>query len=131
MREKRERRTGIAHGDFGDQRERRREAADEEQGPPSSSERLPERTRQAARDPHTLIFDRVYVHGDPLVGQKRGIALNGQLLSTLRDQRKNKDVLNVNADTAAALEAERCGVSGMQITQRAAPLRRAAHGAEC
>jgi hypothetical protein len=26
--------------------------------------------------PHTLVFDRVYVHGDPTIGQKRGIALN-------------------------------------------------------
>jgi hypothetical protein len=26
--------------------------------------------------PHELVFDRVYVHGDPVVGQKRGIALN-------------------------------------------------------
>ena len=26
--------------------------------------------------PHNLIVDRVYVHGDPIVGQKRGIALN-------------------------------------------------------
>lgn len=26
--------------------------------------------------PHTLVFDRVYVHGDPATGQKRGIALN-------------------------------------------------------
>ena len=26
--------------------------------------------------PHALVFDRVYVHGDPVVGQKRGIALN-------------------------------------------------------
>ncbi len=26
--------------------------------------------------PHDLIFDRVYVHGDPGLGQKRGIALN-------------------------------------------------------
>jgi hypothetical protein len=26
-----------------------------------------------------------------------GVALKGQVLSTLRDQRKNKDVLNVNA----------------------------------
>jgi hypothetical protein len=26
--------------------------------------------------PHSLIFDRVYVHGDLLTGQKRGIALN-------------------------------------------------------
>jgi hypothetical protein len=29
-----------------------------------------------AQMPHTLVFDRVYVHGDPVVGQKRGIALN-------------------------------------------------------
>jgi hypothetical protein len=26
--------------------------------------------------PYALVFDRVYVHGDPAVGQKRGIALN-------------------------------------------------------
>jgi hypothetical protein len=26
--------------------------------------------------PHTLVFDRVYVHGDPAAGQKRGIAMN-------------------------------------------------------
>jgi hypothetical protein len=26
--------------------------------------------------PHHLIFDRVYVHGDPVLGQKRGITLN-------------------------------------------------------
>ena len=30
-----------------------------------------------------------------------GIAVNGHLLSTLRDQRKNKDVLNINAPVAA------------------------------
>jgi hypothetical protein len=26
--------------------------------------------------PYELVFDRVYVHGDPVIGQKRGIALN-------------------------------------------------------
>jgi hypothetical protein len=26
--------------------------------------------------PHDLVVDRVYIHGDPVVGQKRGIALN-------------------------------------------------------
>ena len=31
---------------------------------------------QVSQVPHDLILDRVYVHGDPLVGQKRGIALN-------------------------------------------------------
>lgn len=29
-----------------------------------------------AKVPHDLVIDRVYVHGDPLHGQKRGIALN-------------------------------------------------------
>jgi hypothetical protein len=33
-----------------------------------------------------------------------GIALKGQVLSTLRDQRKNKDVLNVNAPIDAELK---------------------------
>jgi hypothetical protein len=32
-----------------------------------------------------------------------GVALKGQLLSTLRDQRKNKDVLNVNAPIDAEM----------------------------
>jgi hypothetical protein len=32
-----------------------------------------------------------------------GIALKGQVLSTLRDQRKNKDVLNVNAPIDAEM----------------------------
>jgi hypothetical protein len=31
---------------------------------------------QTTQMPHHLVFDRVYIHGDPLVGQKRGIALN-------------------------------------------------------
>ena len=30
-----------------------------------------------------------------------GLAVNGQVLSTLRDQRKNKDVLNLKAPVAA------------------------------
>jgi hypothetical protein len=29
-----------------------------------------------ARVPHDLVLDRVYIHGDPAVGQKRGISLN-------------------------------------------------------
>ena len=31
---------------------------------------------QVSQVPHDLIFDRVYIHGDPTAGQKRGIALN-------------------------------------------------------
>ena len=32
-----------------------------------------------------------------------GVAMKGQVLSTLRDQRKNKDVLNVNAPIDAEM----------------------------
>ena len=31
---------------------------------------------QPSQLPHDLVFDRVYIHGDPALGQKRGIALN-------------------------------------------------------
>jgi hypothetical protein len=31
---------------------------------------------QLAQVPYAFVFDRVYVHGDPVMGQKRGIALN-------------------------------------------------------
>ena len=34
---------------------------------------------QVSQMPYELIFDRVYVHGDPIAGQKRGIALNSGL----------------------------------------------------
>src|SRR5439155_7972215 len=33
--------------------------------------------------PHDLLVDRVYVHGDPTVGQKRGIGLNSASTSIL------------------------------------------------
>ena len=33
-------------------------------------------SQAAEQMPHSLVFDRVFVHGDPLLGQKRGIALN-------------------------------------------------------
>jgi Putative Ig domain len=33
---------------------------------------------QLSQVPYALVLDRVYVHGDPLVGQKRGIALNSR-----------------------------------------------------
>jgi hypothetical protein len=35
-----------------------------------------EAQRSLALVPHDLVVDRVYIHGDPLHGQKRGIALN-------------------------------------------------------
>ena len=37
-----------------------------------------------AQIPHDLILDHLYVHGDPLLGQKRGIALNAASV-TIRD----------------------------------------------
>jgi hypothetical protein len=33
---------------------------------------------RAEQVPHDIVLDRVYVHGDPQAGQKRGIALNGR-----------------------------------------------------
>jgi hypothetical protein len=36
-----------------------------------------------AKVPHHLVLDRVYIHGDPLHGQKRGIALNSGETSIL------------------------------------------------
>ena len=32
--------------------------------------------RTPAEVPHTLVLDRVYIHGDPATGQRRGVALN-------------------------------------------------------
>src|SRR6516225_6267388 len=31
--------------------------------------------------PHDIVFDRVYIHGDSVVGSKRGIALNGATIT--------------------------------------------------
>lgn len=40
-------------------------------------------TAQSSLDrvPHDLVLDRLYVHGDPAAGQKRGIALNARAVS--------------------------------------------------
>ena len=35
-----------------------------------------ERQRRLADVPHSIVLDRLYIHGDPEAGQKRGIALN-------------------------------------------------------
>jgi hypothetical protein len=35
-----------------------------------------EQQRRLADVPHALVLDRLYIHGDPQIGQKRGIALN-------------------------------------------------------
>ena len=49
--------------------------------------------------PHDLVLDRVYVHGDPAVGQKRGIALNSAATS-IRNSHIS-DIKTAGADTQA------------------------------
>ena len=44
-----------------------------------------------------------------------GMSLKGQVLSTLRDQRKNKDVLNVNAPIDAELKVGEMVIALPQI----------------
>jgi len=49
--------------------------------------------------PHDLTFDRVYIHGDPAFGQKRGIALNARAV-TIRNSYIS-DIKAVGADAQA------------------------------
>jgi hypothetical protein len=49
--------------------------------------------------PHDLVVDRVYAHGDPYKGMKRGIALNGQRTDVLNSYLC--DIKAVNADAQA------------------------------
>ena len=49
--------------------------------------------------PYEIVFDRVYVHGHPLYGQKRGIALNARLV-TIRNSHIS-DIKAVGADSQA------------------------------
>jgi PKD repeat protein len=58
-------------------------------------------TEQTSLDvvPHDLTFDRCYIHGDPVVGQKRGIALNSAT-TTIRDSHI-ADMKGVGLDTQA------------------------------
>jgi len=49
--------------------------------------------------PYALILDRLYIHGDPVYGQKRGIALNARLV-TIRNCYVN-DIKAVGADAQA------------------------------
>jgi hypothetical protein len=49
--------------------------------------------------PFEIELDRVYVHGDPLIGQKRGIALNGRAV-TIRNSYIS-DIRAVGMDTQA------------------------------
>ncbi len=54
---------------------------------------------QISQMPHTLIFDRVYIHGDPAVGQKRGIALNSGATEIINSH--ISDIKAVGIDTQA------------------------------
>jgi hypothetical protein len=58
-----------------------------------------------AQMPHTLIIDRVYIHGDPVVGQKRGIALNSGATEITNSH--ISDIKAVGIDTQAI-----CGWNG-------------------
>ena len=49
--------------------------------------------------PHTLLLSHLYIHGDPLLGQKRGIALNAAAV-TIRDSYIS-DIKGVGIDTQA------------------------------
>ncbi|HEX6973418.1 MAG TPA: hypothetical protein VF147_03400 [Vicinamibacterales bacterium] len=54
---------------------------------------------QLSQVPYEIDIDRVYVHGDPLYGQKRGIALNGRSV-TIRNSYIS-DIKAVGFDTQA------------------------------
>lgn len=49
--------------------------------------------------PYSLVLDRVYVHGDPVVGQKRGIALNSRDTTIVNSY--IADIKTVGQDTQA------------------------------
>ena len=55
--------------------------------------------RSAAQAPSNLTFDRVYIHGDPDVGQKRGIALNSA--STTITNSHISDIKAIGQDSQA------------------------------
>ena len=54
---------------------------------------------QLSQVPYALVLDRVYVHGDPVLGQKRGIGLNSS--DTTIDQSYVSDCKAVGQDTQA------------------------------
>ena len=55
--------------------------------------------------PHTIVLDRVYVHGDALLGQKRGVALNSASTEIINSY--IADIKAVGQDTQAI-----CGWNG-------------------
>lgn len=59
----------------------------------------------AANQPHHLVLDRVYIHGDPKLGSKRGIALNSGNTSVVNSH--ISDIKAAGLDTQAI-----CGWNG-------------------
>jgi len=53
----------------------------------------------AADQPHDIAFERCYIHGDPAMGSRRGIAMNGRNI-TIADSRIS-DFKEVGADSQA------------------------------
>lgn len=51
--------------------------------------------------PHDIIFDRCYIHGEPVIGGRRGIALNGKSLAVVDSYLS--DFKEVGADSQALL----------------------------
>jgi hypothetical protein len=51
--------------------------------------------------PRHLVFDRVYVHGDPVVGQKRGIALNSAATEITNSYFEDFKALGIDAQAVA------------------------------
>ena len=85
-----------------------------------------------AQVPYEIVLDRVYVHGDPLYGQKRGIALNARTV-TIRNSYIS-DIKAVGADAQAiggwngpgpfTIENNYLEASGEKIPARRQPTRR-------
>lgn len=55
--------------------------------------------RQDTDQPHHIIFDRCYLHGDPAKGARRGIALNGRHMAVIHSHLS--DFKEVGADSQA------------------------------
>ncbi len=60
---------------------------------------------QLSQMPHDIVFDRVYIHGDPVLGQKRGITVNSGTTHVLNSH--ISDIKGVGFDTQAI-----CGWNG-------------------
>jgi hypothetical protein len=60
---------------------------------------------QISQMPHDLVFDRVYLHGDPVLGQKRGITANSGTTHIINSH--ISDIKGVGMDTQAI-----CGWNG-------------------